>query len=141
LFKGAMPAKTTDIAAAVSAAFSAANSHTFPETGVIDGNAYMDDAFRQFLKTISVSYSAASCGPAYRGALVPSMASFMGTVFQYLIDVYDFLDMSEIEEVKACMFKAFAFQCGAHLAYCYCGENAGTRGDIDFIHANLAKGI
>ncbi len=134
--------KTQEIVKTVPSAFNSPDRFKFPQTLDAGGNKYIDAAFETFLRKIFSQYNTSSCGYTYRGLMLNAMADFMKKVVQYLNASNDLCGESELEEMRACMYKAFALQCGAHLSYCYHSTDSGTRdlllGDI---HSELVRDI
>lgn len=137
-----LPCCTEELVEMISSELKSAEVFNLPHVNVaIDDNIYIDEKFRHFLRQIYLEYMSISRCQSYRGVLLHSLASFMETVSIYLKTTYDLVDRNEVEDLKACMYKAFALLCGTHLAYCYRCSDDQTRELIQDMHNDLAKGI
>ncbi len=100
---------------------------------------YIDSDFRTFLKNIFTGLQVGKKG--YDGILVHAMRGFMQIAGHYIDNSYDLIDEHILEEFNACIYKAYAYQLGAHLAYCYLVTPASKRQKIEKFVNELTIGI
>jgi hypothetical protein len=83
-------------------------------------NEYLDSQVTSFLKKISKSINGKNSNELqYNGVFFDAMQRSTMLIFEYMNETYELIDDHVLEELKQCIFKAFAYQCGMHLAYCF----------------------
>jgi glycosyltransferase involved in cell wall biosynthesis len=105
-------------------------------------NGYIDSQFRSFLENSS-NYNSANGENnfPYDGILLEAVQNFTMIIFEYMEGIYEWIDDSLLEEFKACLYKAYAFMCGTHIASCYIWGTGKTNQKIAEIHHELIKEI
>ena len=76
-------------------------------------------------------------GYPFDSVLVPAVLHTLNIVKEYMSISYPVIDDGLWEDLKACILKAYALQCGAHLASCYLKESPLVRE----LHDELKGGI
>jgi len=103
---------------------------------------YIDNDFRGFLADLYQRHSSSmSTYAEYDGIMNGAMQGATGTVLAYLEDTYEVIDETVLEDIRSCLFKIFAFQCGTHLGACYIRGADSTKIYLDEINKELSKGI
>ena len=69
------------------------------------------------------------------------MQSLTKVILEYMDDTYELVDDSVIEEFKMCLYKAFAFQSGGHLASCFLQSCEDTKEKILEINDELTQKV
>ena len=136
-----LPVRPSDLASVVSNILMSATALSFPENFDPGDDPLVDEEFRRLLVMITAPYAAGKCGGPYRGDLLSSMLSFMDMTFTYVTATYDLLYKDELEEIKACLYKVFALQCGASLAHCFQNGDAATKSLLAPIDKELMTGV
>ena len=77
---------------------------------------------------------------SYDGILLSAMQNFGTMIFEYMNETYELIDDQVLEEFKACLYKACAFQCGVHLAFCFLRSSENPEEKIKEIHEELTTG-
>ena len=77
----------------------------------------------------------------YDGVLIHAMKGFMQIAGYYIDNTYDLIDEHILEEFNACIYKAYAYQLGTHLAYCYMTTPESRRKRIERFVNELTIGI
>lgn len=119
--------------------FSNASNYFYPESIEISNNEFIDNSFKQFLQDTFNIYKQYYANAKYNGILVFAMMDFLKIIFEYINNVYESIDDFILNDLKACIFKAFAQMCGAHLAYCYL-KNVDNH-ILCTIDSDLRKGV
>jgi len=96
-----------------------------------------DKQLAAFLERISVLHGENMKTGVYDGILVCAVANFLLIVKDYMVSAYPYIDSKMMEELKACLVKGYALQCGAHLAFCHLKGGLLVRE----LHDELKEGI
>jgi hypothetical protein len=136
-----LPASPAELSSVVSNALMSATTLSFPADFDPGEDPLMDETFRRLLDMMTAPYSERKCGGPYRGDLISSMLSFMDMTFRYMRATYDFLYKDELEEIKACLYKVFALQCGTSMAHCFRNGDDATKALLGPIDKELMTGV
>lgn len=96
-----------------------------------------DKQLAAFLERISALNGENMKTGIYDGILVYAVANFLLITKDYMVAAHPFIDSEMIEELKACVLKGYALQCGAHLAFS--NLNGGLL--VRAMHDELKAGI
>jgi len=90
------------------------------EINDIKCNGYIDNNFRAFLERFFTLQDKINDNDfALDIALIDSMQSYTTLIFEFMDNNSRIVDHKLLDEFKYCLFNAYAFICGIHLASCY----------------------
>ena len=121
--------------------FSTAINNSYPDSIDIMGNNHIDAEFKSFLNDFVSHYSNNKDKGACKGILVSSVQEFTKIILEHMANIYELVDEYLLEEFKSCIYKAFANQLGAHLAFCYLKDPKSKQVILKSFHDELTKGI
>jgi glycosyltransferase involved in cell wall biosynthesis/SAM-dependent methyltransferase len=99
---------------------------------------YMDEDFKSFLKEVSDICRTPKGPTSYDGTLIRAILNFINNpAKEYMLSSYQIIDDYVLEDIKSLLIKAYAMQCGAHLAYCYLNDGNVVKD----LHNRLTEGI
>lgn len=98
--------------------FEEVKNRNYPVLIDINSDIYGDTLMKEFINKIYCRYDYnAYKNFKYHGALLNSVKSHIHTIFEYMEISYAIIDKSLVDQLKSSIYKAFAVQCGAHLAF------------------------
>jgi len=106
----------------------------------ISENNYVDKDFKSFLRKIGSRYSTEE-GIRYDGMLVHAIIAFVDVAVNYMSETYETIDDNILHDFNACLYKAFAYQVGAHLCFCHLSASDEKTKEVSKIVSDLTKGI
>ena len=106
----------------------------------ISNNNYVDKDFKSFLRKIGSRYSVEE-GIGYDGMLVHAIIAFVDVAVNYMSETYETIDDNILHDFNACLYKAFAYQVGAHLCFCHLSASDEKTKEVFKIVSDLTKGI
>ena len=106
----------------------------------ISKNKYVDKNFKSFLRKIGSRYSVEE-GIRYDGMLVHAIIAFVDIAVNYMTETYETIDDDIRHDFNACLYKAFAYQMGAHLCFCHLSVSDEKTKEVSKIVSDLTKGI
>ncbi len=133
------PQKTNIIEAVIREGFKSARRTKVSQTDYFALHEFVDEAFTEFLKSLSPFINNPRTDQSYDGFLVESLMNYTNLMLAYLNQTYEIIDAQLIEEINLCMNKELAILIGAHLAHCY--KKDPNNIDLGKIHAAMIKGI
>jgi len=105
-------------------------------------NGYIDNKFRDFLDSLFTQIEDNYKNNfAVDGILIDKMQSFTAMILEFMNDNYKIVDHQLLEEFKLCLYKAYAFICGIHLASCILRGSKSTRYKLKEINNELTRGV
>lgn len=106
------------------------------------GNDYADQQFISFIGSVnSKCLSGHEAAPEYRCQLVRGMVDFFSTISRYLQISTEEIDETCLNELKFCLFKAFALLCGVGIANSFLRDPDTTQAMLDKLGVNLRAGV
>jgi len=108
--------------------------------GRILDNPYVDRDLVSLLSKIGARYSVEE-GVLYSGILLHAIIAFVDVAVDYMRETHESIDKNILQDFNACMYKAFAYQVGAHLCYCHLSAPKDKRNEIAKIVRDLTNGI
>jgi len=137
-----LPGRIEELSMIVMERLRIASKGLYPDAIDIASNGYIDNNFRAFLEKVYHRYYLRGRNkPSYHGVLLNAMQSFMGIIFEYINDSFELIDEHVLEEFKSCLYKAYAFQCGVHLGFCFLQRSERANEKIMKINEELIKEI
>jgi glycosyltransferase involved in cell wall biosynthesis len=98
---------------------------------------YVDENFKLFLKEIWNNHLLDKEEQTTQGALIYETLGFLETARDYIVLTYPFIENDILEDIKAFIFKIYAYKCGEYLAYCHLNGNLSIKN----LHNLLKEGI
>jgi glycosyltransferase involved in cell wall biosynthesis len=125
----------------ITTAFSKVNEHCFPSTSLKQNADYKDQQFIHFVEDLIEPAGLTKAGQEYDGILAPVFFTQVNTLLDYLDMVYEYIDDTLIEEIKACLFKQLSITIGTHLSFGYIKRTGHEPIDVETIHSTLKAGV
>ncbi|MBW2112688.1 MAG: glycosyltransferase, partial [Deltaproteobacteria bacterium] len=106
----------------------------------VSNNSYTDEDFKAFVGKILSLYPAEK-GVRYDGILVHAIIAFVEIAVDYMGLAYEKIDSTILGDFNASLYKALAYQAGAHLCFCRWSSPETKTREMSKIVSELTQGI
>lgn len=135
------PLQTPEFLTRFEELFTQVKNLKYPSSLASSNEVTMDVNLYEFINEITKHHGLSKAGLLYSGFLVNSLSNFMNIIMSYVNSTYEKIEQELLFDLINSLYKAFALQVGAHLAYCYINRSYIDRLDLEKMHQRLKEGV